>query len=182
MTNNCKNKNCGCLDKGLTTGTPCGSTFACPDPDQCPETFSDCCVVHTGDSIVELGINKNERLCDILQRMILYITNPGCVLNAGEEGACSSPIGLHSITVTTSTISVGWVQVPGAVNGYQVEYKAESAMAWFINPAIAQSATPIDTIGGLLPDTNYYIRVRPICEEASSCYSVTIIVKTKAVL
>jgi hypothetical protein len=178
-TGKCKTKKCGCLDTGLTTPTPCEhDTFLCPVPEQCPETFSDCCVVHTGDTIVDIDIQQGDRLCDILQKLALLITNPNCVT---PGAACIPPVGLHSINVTTSTIKLGWNPSSTAVNGYVVEYREISATSWMINPQVPQSASPVDTIGGLLPNTYYYIRVRPVCSIPSSCYSVTILVKTKQI-
>lgn len=173
---NCKKKACGCIDTGLTTPTPCEhDTINCPSPEPCPETFSDECVIHTGDEIVELGIRTGDRLSDILQLIALYFTNPTC---ADPNSACSSPLGVHSITVTTGTISVGWNPTANAL-GYEVEYREVSAMSWTINPQVPQSATPVDIIGGLAPGTSYYIRVRPVCVLPSACYSVTILVTTK---
>jgi hypothetical protein len=75
---NCKTKKCGCLDTGLTTPTPCvHDTIECPNPDPCSETFSDCCVVHDGDGIADLNIQTGDRLCDILQKISLAISNAG---------------------------------------------------------------------------------------------------------
>jgi hypothetical protein len=75
---NCKTKKCGCLDTGLTTQPPCEhDTPACPNPDPCSETFSDCCVVHDGDGIADLNIQTGDRLCDILQKISLAISNAG---------------------------------------------------------------------------------------------------------
>jgi len=169
----CKTKPCGCLDVGLTTPTPCEhDTVSCPDPDPCPETFSDDCVVHTGDPIVELGINTGDRLSNILQLIALWYTNPSCV----QPGvACSSPLGLHSIAITTTTVKVGWNPTTTAT-AYEVEYREINTLSWTVNP---QVTTTVDTIGGLLPNASYYIRVKPVCALPSLCYSVTILVKTK---
>lgn len=161
------------------TPTPCEhDTPTCPIPDPCPETFSDCCVVHTGDTIVDIDINQGERLCEILQKLALLITNPACV---STGSACVPPVGLQSLNITTSTIKIGWNSSSTAVNGYEVEYREITAPSWLINPAVPQSGTPTDIIGGLLPDTSYYIRVKPLCAVVSGCYSVTILVKTKSV-
>lgn len=169
----CKIKKCGCTDTGLTTPTPCEhDTVSCPDPDPCPETFSDECVVHTGDEIVELGILQGDRLDDILQLLALWYTNPSCV----QPGVgCSSPLGLHSIGITTTTIKLGWNPTTTAL-GYEVEYREVTNLSWTVNP---QVLTTVDTIGGLLPATSYYIRVKPVCLLPSLCYSVTIRVTTK---
>ena len=173
----CKTKKCGCEDKGLTTPTPCEhDTIDCPTPEPCPETFSDCCVIHNGDSIVDLNILEGDRICDILQKLTLYITNPTC---ADPNGACPSVIGLKSLEITTTTIKVGWYPTPNATT-YQVEYRNVNSLVWLVNPAVVQSLNPVDTIGLLTPGDSYYIRVRTICGVGpSDCRSVTILVKTK---
>lgn len=169
----CKKKPCGCEDKGLTTPTPCvHDTFECPTPDPCSETFSDCCVVHNGDGIVDLGINQYDRMCDILQLLTLWITNPGC---ANPSSICRSVLGVHSIAVTPTTIKIGWT-ITGSPSAFQTEYKLSSAMSWTLNTAVGATATT-DTIGGLTPGGVYYIRVRSTCINGS-CYSVTIQVTT----
>lgn len=173
---NCQNNDCGCLDEGLTTSPPCNGAN-CPDPDPCPETFSDCCVVFTGDSILDIGINQGDRLCDILQKLTLLMTQPECVASGSP---CVPPVGFRSTSIGSTSISLAWYPEATATNGYSVEYREISSGTWLINPTVAQSTAPSDTIGGLTPDTYYYIRVRPVCDEASGCYSVTIIVKTKA--
>jgi hypothetical protein len=74
----CKTKKCGCIDTGLVTQPPCiHDTPECPNPDPCSETFSDCCVVHDGDGIADLNIQTGDRLCDILQKISLAISNAG---------------------------------------------------------------------------------------------------------
>lgn len=74
----CKTKKCGCIDTGLITQPPCAhDTPACPNPDPCPETISDCCVVHNGDGIAELNIQTGDRVCDIWQKIALAIAASG---------------------------------------------------------------------------------------------------------
>lgn len=170
----CKTKPCGCEDTGLHTPTPCiHDTFECPNPDPCAETFSDCCVVHNGDGIVDLGITEGARLCDMLQIITLFLTNPNCII---PGAICQSPLGLHSITITGTTVKVGWTSA-GSPSAFQVEYKLASALTWTLNPALLPTATT-DTIGGLTLNSDYYIRVRATCIN-TSCYSVTIHIKTK---
>lgn len=170
----CKTKKCGCLDTGLTTPSPCPhDIYQCPNPDPCPETFSDCCVIHDGDPIVDIGINQGMTLCEILQLMALWLTNPAC---ADPASPCKSVLGVHSIAITATTVQVGWTII-GSPLQFEVEYREVSAMSWTVNPPVNSPLTT-DTIGGLLPNTYYYIRVKAICD-AGSCYSVTILVKTK---
>jgi len=260
---NCKhNVPCGCDDVGLTTpSVPCTTgTPECPTPDPCPETFCAGCVVYCGDSILDVGITKGDRLDVILQRISLFLTNPGCITpiftgaitsitittvgsgyNAGfsypgtpllggsgtgaigtvvttgtgeilsvvittpgtgylegdvlipDPGVvgiptiaaaftisiapCLAILGLHSTSITSTTISLEWLSEVSATS-YIVEYKPATATSWVMNPAVLPTANPVDTIGGLVANTPYHIRVNTICS-AGSCYSVTIIVYTK---
>lgn len=172
------NEPCGCADKGLVTNPPCAqNTPECPNPDPCPETFSDQCIVHMGDTIVDLDIKKGDRLINIIQKLSLLITNPSCIL---PGAVCQSPVGLRSTSIYTTSIKLAWDPTPNATS-YQVEYKTASALTWTLNPVVSQSSSPVDTIGNLTTNTEYHIRVRAICGiEPVTCPSVTISVKTKS--
>jgi len=259
---NCEhNVPCGCDDVGFSSPPPCGTgTPECPTPDPCPETFCAGCVVYCGDSIVDMGINKGDRMDVIIQMLSLYLTNPGCITpvttgaitslvittaglgytasssfpntpllggtgtgaigtvvtgtngeilsvtvttpgtgytegdvlvpDAGVVGTpstvaaftisiitCKSILGLHSTAITSSTIALAWLADISSIN-YQVEYKLASATSWTLNPLVGPIANPVDTIGGLLADNDYHIRVNNICS-LGTCYSVTILVRTK---
>ncbi len=165
-------KPCGCSDQALTTQAPCETgTLTCPTPDPCPETFRAGCVVYTGDTIVDLGLKRGERLDVILQRLTLMITNPGCV-SAGST--CLAVVGLLSSSITSTTVDLTWIPVSTAIN-YTVEYKLATALAWTITTPVT---APEAVLGGLTPDTDYHIRINAICA-AGSCYSVTIQIKTQ---
>lgn len=264
MSEKCNhNVPCGCDDVGLTTQAACATgTPECPSPDPCPETFCAGCVVYCGDTIVDVGINKGDRMDVIMQRLALFLTNPACItpitsgaitlltittIGAGytpsqsfpstpllggtgtgaigtvvtgasgeilsvtvttngtgySEGdilvpdpavvgtpslaatftisiaVCQSILGLHNTSITSSIVTLAWLADPASVS-YQVEYKLATATSWFLNPAITPVANPIDTIGGLLPDTDYHIRVNNICS-GGACYSVTILIRTKQI-
>ena len=164
---------CGCSDLPLRLCSPCTPTL-CGNGDPCAETFSAACVVYTGDTIVDLGIMKGQRLDSIIQLFALIATNPGC---AYPTSPCQSVLGVQSTTLTATTIALKWLPVTTATS-YQVEYRATTASSWTLNPVVPQSANPTNLIGGLLPNTSYYIRVKSIC--TSSCYSLTILVTTPA--
>jgi hypothetical protein len=156
----------------LTTQAPCETgTPECPTPDPCPETFRAACVVYTGDTIVDLGLEKGERLDVILQRLTLMITNPGCVI---PSSSCLAVVGLLSSNITSTTVDLTWVPVATAIN-YSVEYKEAASAVWIITPPITE---PEAMLGGLTPDTDYHIRINAICA-AGACYSVTIQIKTQ---
>ncbi len=166
--------NCGCSDTPIQLCSSC-TPPVCGNGDPCPETFSAGCVVYTGDTIVDLGIVKGQRLDSIIQLMALLATNPGC---AYPTSPCQSVLGLQSTTLSATTISLKWFAVVGATGGYQVEYRATTSSTWLLNPVKAQTANPIDLIGNLTANTAYYIRVKSIC--TTSCYSLTILVTTPA--
>jgi hypothetical protein len=174
----CKTKKCGCEDQGLHTPTPCiHDTFECPNPDPCPETFSACCTIFDKDTIVDVGFNKGDSLCVILQKIALFLTNPTC---ANPNSTCKSALGLGSMITSPTTIKVGW-SPNGTPTSYQVEYKKATDVTWSANPVLPNTSFT-DVIGGLAPNTTYYIRVNSICASGpvdSQCYSVTISVLTK---
>lgn len=173
----CKTTPCGCEDQGLTTNTPCAQdTPECPNPSPCAETFSADCVVYTQDTILDLGILQGENLTRTLQRITLLFTNPTCIL---PNSPCLSVLNLHSTSIGSTTIKVAFDASSTAI-GYIVEYKTSVAVSWTLNPVLPLSANPVDIIGGLVPNTDYDIRVSALCA-LGSCYSVTIRVKTKTV-
>ena len=172
---NCKDKlPCGCNDHPVGTPPPCEQgTITCPNPDPCAETFSAGCVVYTGDSIVDLGITRGDRMDVIVQRLALFLTNPSCV---DPTSSCLAILGLASTGIGTSTVALSWLMATTAT-GYTVAYKQTGAVSWTLNPSLGPLANPTDTIAGLLPNTEYDIRVNATCA-SGSCYSVTIRVKT----
>lgn len=99
---------------------------------------------------------------------------PGCLT---MDDVCGSPIDFKSTLITPYTIKLSWSQLIFPLQ-YQVEYKQIGAMSWTLNPAIANGPNPIDTIGVLIPNTTYYIRVNAICTD-STCTSATLIITTK---
>ena len=165
----CKNKNCGCQDSSYTTGSPCTSP-ECLNPEPCSEVFSDCCILHDGDSILEYNINQGDKVCEIIQKLILAIKNPACLTG------CVPPTGFKSVTATTTTVSLYWSPVTDAT-AYQVEYKLQGDMSWSLSSVLTTNSI---TIQGLTSNSTYYFRVKSFCDETPSCYSVTIIVNTKA--
>ena len=90
--------------------------------------------------------------------------------------SCLSAIPVQTTVITPLTIAISWGAVSGAAN-YQVEYKenSPSVVSWTLLPL---QTTTNATIGGLTPQTEYLIRVNTICQDSTSCYSVTIIATT----
>lgn len=165
----CK-KACGCGDDVITTPLTCNAP-ECTKPETCSETFSADCVIYTGDTIANLGITKGMKLSDVVQLLVLALTNPGCIY---PTSPCQSVLGLNTTAIAQTTASIAWNSVVGAIN-YQTEYRAISSAIWVVNPVTTGTT---DVIGVLVPNTDYYIRVKTNCG-GDPCYSNTILIKTK---
>ncbi|MBO9202114.1 MULTISPECIES: reprolysin-like metallopeptidase [Niastella] len=94
------------------------------------------------------------------------ISNTNFTITAGS--GCSSPTGLTASAITTTSATVGWTAVSGAVS-YDVDYKASSASTW----TNAATGTTVTSVGltGLTQGTVYDYRVRTNCSSGSSAYS-----------
>ena len=175
---------CGCEDKGLTTGPSCAQgTPLCPNPEPCAETFSDCCIIHNGDTIVSgpndpvqlFPIIQGERVCDIFQKMVLWLNDPDNVI-----GACPSIIGIKSMSVTSTTIQVGW-NLSSSATGYTVGYSTDPGVAPWVDSSLLPATASSYTITGLTAATTYYIRVLPSCVVPTTSTPIIIQVSTKSV-
>lgn len=176
--NKCKSDRCGCGDVPLNMPNAYSNdpTICPPNSEKCSEVFDMACICYQGDDIVELDIKKGTRLDEVLQKLVLAITNPGCS-DFFDETACQSPLNLTIANLLTTSFNISWDAVASATS-YSVEYKDANTTTWLIQPAVT---APIvnDTIVGLTPDTVYDIRVNAICA-TSTCYSLNIRIKTEA--
>jgi hypothetical protein len=94
------------------------------------------------------------------------ISNTNFTVTSGSS--CASPAGLTAAAITTTSATVGWTAVSGAVS-YDVDYKTSSSGTW-INAATGTTATSLG-LTGLTPGTTYDYRVRTNCAGGSSPYS-----------
>jgi len=81
---------------------------------------------------------------------------------------CNAPSGLSSSAITTSSATVSWGAVSGAVS-YDVDYKLASSGTW-INSIIGTVSTS-RSISGLTASSLYDWRVRTNCSASSSSYA-----------
>jgi hypothetical protein len=174
--NKCKNKKCGCNDQSLTVNPNFSNdpTVCPPDSEPCSEVFDMACICYQGPDIVELDIQQGDRLDEILQKLVLATTNPGCA-NFEDALACQSAINLMIANLTDTSFDISWDAVPAAVS-YVVEFKDATTTTWFVNPAVAAPIVT-DTIPGLTPDTIYDVRVNTVCA-SGNCYSLNIRIRT----
>lgn len=178
MANNtCKNKNCGCKDSALTTPAPCScNVITCPPPDACPETFSDCCVLHMGDPIFDLNVNTGDPLCVILQKLAILLNQGSKCMDPTND--CNSVVNLQTTAITTNSVSLYWDALVslGSTLSYRIQYSTDNA-SW----NTIDTTTNTATIPGLLPNTLYYINILTGCNgEYAGCQSVTITCTTKS--
>lgn len=172
----CKNKNCGCQDNSISMTTNYNN---CPDvcsplAEPCSELYDMKCICYNGPDIKELDIKKGDRLEEILQKLILGITNNACA-QFQDPLACTSILNLVATNITTTTLGISFEPIVNAIT-YRVEYKDTTSLTWLLlTPLVAPTVTA--SIVGLQPDTVYDIRVYADCG-ASGCYSLTIRIKT----
>ena len=176
--NTCNKSRCGCQDTPINMpNTFSNDPSVCPpDSEPCSEVFDMACICYQGDDIVELDIKKGSRMDEVLQKLVLAITNPGCA-DFFDPAACQSPLNLTVFNITTTSFNISWDTVLSAVS-YVVEFKLASATTWILNPTVV-APTVGDIVIGLTPDTVYDIRVNAICA-SSTCYSLNIRIKTAA--
>ncbi len=165
-------KVCGCADDVRELPLVCSQSLPeCSNPEECGETFSMGCVIYLGDDIVNLGILKGMKMTDVLQILILAVTGAGCVY---PTSPCLSAIGFHSTNIGQTTATYAWNPVVGATN-YQLQYRLPASPTWIPNPVTTNT---FDSIGPLLPLTEYVVRVVTNCG-VNSCNSATLDLITK---
>ncbi|SEV89602.1 Por secretion system C-terminal sorting domain-containing protein [Chitinophaga sp. YR573] len=94
------------------------------------------------------------------------ISNTNFTITSGS--GCASPSGLTASAIDSTSATIGWTAVSGAVS-YKVDYKLSSSATW-INAATATTATSLG-LTGLTQGTTYDYRVRTNCASDSSAYS-----------
>jgi hypothetical protein len=174
----CKKKkgNCQCGGPIRVPTVYSSNPTSCPSPNPCTSITPMECVCYTGPSIVDLGINTGDSLERVLQILVLAITNPGCIIPPTD---CISVLDVDytNDSCGANALIISWNAVSTAVS-YQVEYRVVGAVSWTLAPSVVPPITQT-TLGGLVPDTWYEIRVNAVCD-VGNCYSLTIRVKTLA--
>ncbi|HEY5406027.1 MAG TPA: fibronectin type III domain-containing protein [Ginsengibacter sp.] len=82
-------------------------------------------------------------------------------------GGCSTPTGLSSSAITTTTATVGWTAVSGAT-GYNLQYKVSTAGSF---TTISNLTATSYNLTGLTAATIYQFQVQAICSGGNSAYS-----------
>lgn len=158
-------KKCGCSDKPLSTSN-CNPLSECGVPNPCPECFDMHCISYSGPDIPGLGIQTGDRLDEIINILILYNTNPGCVTGAS---GCTSPLNLYLDNITAYTATLHWTLVNGAT-GYTVESKNINDVSWTVYPSVGATVSQSEILN-IEPEGTYQVRVTSNCT-GGSCVSI----------
>lgn len=94
------------------------------------------------------------------------ISNTNFTITSGSS--CAAPAGLTASAITTTSATIGWTAVSGAVS-YDVDYQPDSSATW-TNAATGTTATSVG-LTGLTTGITYNYRIRTNCASGSSAYS-----------
>ena len=94
------------------------------------------------------------------------ISNTNFTITSGS--GCGSPAGLTSSAITTTSATVSWSAVSGALS-YDVDYKTNASGTW-TNAATGTTSLSVN-LSGLTQSTLYDWRVRTNCSGSSSAYT-----------
>lgn len=92
------------------------------------------------------------------------LTSQGC--SAPTTSGCGTPSSLAAGSITTTTATLSWAAVSGALN-YNLQYKLSSASTW---TTVNTTATSF-ALTGLSAGTAYQFQVQAVCASASGSYS-----------
>ena len=81
---------------------------------------------------------------------------------------CSVPTGLSASGTASSSATLTWIAVSGAVS-YNIQYRQVGTIPWSSTTSTVNSVT----ISGLLPVANYEFQVEVVCSSSTSGYSTS---------
>ena len=92
------------------------------------------------------------------------LSSLGC--SAPTTSGCGTPSSLTAGSITTTSASLSWAAVTGAVS-YNLQYKVSTATTWTTVNTTATSYA----LSGLTAATSYQFQVQAVCASASGSYS-----------
>lgn len=171
----CNNKNCGCTTAGKTTLPGC-DPFVCNDPNPCSSVVDSCCVIYTGDDIVDANITTGQSLCDIIPQLVTYMTPP-VVTCSTPTNCCGSVTGFNVSSIldptdpTKAVFSFTWDRKENCEVSWIIQYRISSTIPW--TSVSVPNFLSSFSIANLLAGVYYDFRMYAECE-AEPCYSATI--------
>jgi hypothetical protein len=97
-------------------------------------------------------------------------------LTSGTPATCDVPTGQASSSITSSSATVSWAAVSGALS-YDVQYRVQGGSTWTSVNAIGGTST---NLSGLSTSTTYEWQVRTNCSGLSSAFSASATFATSA--
>ena len=85
-----------------------------------------------------------------------------------STSGCAYPSGLSASTITTTSATVSWSAVSGAVS-YVLQYRPVGTMTWTTVPTTSISAV----LSGLACSTTYEYQVQTVCSSGSSAFTAS---------
>jgi len=172
MSCNCNSNPCGCQDVRLTA-----PVTTCANTEPCEEIIFGACVTYTGNDIYDIPVNNGDRLDEVIQKWVLYMTNPGCF---DQTSPCQAIRTFSIDNVQPTEATIYWV-VPGApadIVSVTLEYSTDPTFTTGVNSQVVTGYTQW-TIINLLQDTTYYVRFKTSAtEDPDCCTSITMYFKT----
>jgi hypothetical protein len=98
---------------------------------------------------------------------VSILSSLGCV--PPNANACNAPGGLNTTNISTTTATLNWTAVSGALS-YNVQYKPSSASTWNTTSSAGNSLS----LSGLNSNTSYDWKVQTACSSANSDFSSSI--------
>ena len=93
------------------------------------------------------------------------LTSLGCQAVTG--GSCGTPTGLTATSITTTSATLGWTAVTGAVS-YNVQYKLSTSGTW----TTTTSTTNSKVLTGLSAASTYNYQIQAVCTNAGAYSAV----------
>jgi hypothetical protein len=90
------------------------------------------------------------------------------------QSACSTPTGMNTTSVNTSSATFNWIGATGAVT-YNVQYRVTGTSTW----STGSSSTTSYVAGNLNPGTTYEWQVQTVCTSGNSGYSSSTVFTTQ---
>lgn len=97
------------------------------------------------------------------------ISNTNFTISATSGCSATTPTGLASSSVTSSSASLTWSVVTGAT--YDVQYRIIDAASWTTITSLGSATT---SLTGLTASTAYEAQVRSVCTSTSSAFSASV--------
>lgn len=116
--------------------------------------------------LVGAGINFSNGFGSQPAAVILNNFNNAACLTSCSGVACFYPLNLTSTNITTTSATLSWDSVPGALS-YNIQYRIVGAPSW------STASSPVNTYNaaGLAPGSTYEWQVQTVCTGGNSNYT-----------